>query len=129
MSGDGVHVDFEEKAVTPSPDDWRGLFHTYEETVNAPPITFAIEEFLQEEGVTLIGGLAGHGKTLVMLAMVQTLLEGGKLFTKFRATRQAERVLYLIPESALSPFAARLKTFHLVEHVGNIEAHEVLKFV
>ncbi len=30
----------------------------------------------------------------------------------------ADRVLYLIPESALSPFAARLKTFHLVEHVG-----------
>ena len=64
---DGVQVDFEEKAVRPSPDDWRSLFHTYEETVNAPPITFAIEEFLQEEGVTLIGGLAGHGKTLVML--------------------------------------------------------------
>src|SRR6266566_1362247 len=115
---DGVQVDFEEKVVRPSPDDWRSLFHTYEETVNVPPITFAIEEFLQEEGVTLIGCLAGHGKTLVMLAMAQTLLEGGKLFTKFRATREADRVLYLIPESALSPFAARLKTFHLVEHVG-----------
>jgi hypothetical protein len=100
------------------PDDWRSLFHTYEETVNAPPITFAIEDFLQEQGVTLIGGLAGRGKTLIMLAMAQTLLEDGKLFTNFRATRQADRVLYLIPESALSPFAARLKTFRLVEHVG-----------
>src|SRR5437667_6978827 len=118
MSAHGVTREFEKKAVTPSPDDWRSLFHTYEETVNAPPITFAIEEFLQEEGVTLIGGLAGHGKTFVMLAMAQTLLEGGKLFTKFQATRRADRVLYLIPESALSPFAARLKTFHLVGHVG-----------
>src|SRR5437867_5438116 len=106
MSTPGVALDFNKPIVTSSADadDWRRLFHTYEETVNAPPITFAIEEFLQEQGVTLIGGLAGHGKTLVMLAMAQTLLEGGKLFTKFRATRQAERVLYLIPESALSPF-------------------------
>src|SRR5437667_5357697 len=118
MSADGVPLDFNSKLITPSPDDWRSLFHTYEETVNAPPITMAIEGFLQEESITLIGGLATNGKTLVMLATVQTLLEGGKLFTKFRATRQADRVLYLVPESALSPFAARLKTFRLVEHVG-----------
>jgi hypothetical protein len=117
MSTNGLHVDFDQPSVTPSADDWRELFHTYEETINAPPITFAIEGFLQEQGITIIGGLAGHGKTLVMLAMAQTLLEGGKLFTKFRATGQAERVLYLIPECALSPFAARLKTFHLEKYV------------
>src|SRR5438034_11837327 len=81
MSADGVPLDFNSKLITPSPDDWRSLFHTYEETVNAPPITMAIEGFLQEESITLIGGLATNGKTLVMLATVQTLLEGGKLFT------------------------------------------------
>jgi hypothetical protein len=117
MSANGVHVDFDQPIITPSADDWRDLFHTYEETINAPPITFAIEGFLQEQGITIIGGLAGHGKTLAMLAMAQTLLEGGKLFTKFPATRQAERVLYLIPECALSPFAARIKTFHLEQYV------------
>jgi hypothetical protein len=42
--------------------NWRGIFHTYEEFKNAPPLRFAIDGFLQEAGVTLIGGLAGHGK-------------------------------------------------------------------
>lgn len=99
--------------------DWRTLFHTREEVDNAPPLTFAIEDFLQEQGVTLIGGLAGHGKTLCMLAMARALLEGGKLFTKFQATRAADRVLYLIPEAALGPFSARLRTFRLTDYIGD----------
>jgi DNA-binding CsgD family transcriptional regulator len=98
--------------------DWRGLFHTRAEIENAPPLRFAIDGFLQEEGITLIGGLAGHGKTLCMLAMVRALLEEGKLFTKFQATRAADRVLYLIPEAGLGPFSARLKTFRLTDYVG-----------
>lgn len=98
--------------------DWRSLFHTREEIDNAPPLRFAIDGFLQEEGITLIGGLAGHGKTLCMLAMVRALLEQGKLFTKFQATRAADRVIYLIPEAGLGPFSARLRTFHLTEYIG-----------
>ena len=31
--------------------DWRTLFHTREEIENAPPLTFAIEGFLQEDGI------------------------------------------------------------------------------
>jgi DnaB-like helicase N terminal domain/AAA domain len=96
---------------------WRFLFHSYDEIMNAPKARFAIDEFLQEEGITLIGGLAGHGKTLCMLAMVRALLEGGKLFHHFSVTKPAERVIYLIPEAGLSPFSYRLKTFHLEEHV------------
>jgi len=38
--------------------NWRALFHTYEEILNCPPARFAIEGFLQEDGITLIGGLA-----------------------------------------------------------------------
>src|SRR5215471_17010961 len=38
--------------------DWRALFHTREEIEKAPPLRFAIDGFLQEEGITLIGGLA-----------------------------------------------------------------------
>jgi len=96
---------------------WHFLFHPYDEIMNAPKARFAIEGFLQEEGITLIGGLAGHGKTLCMLAMVRALLEGGKLFHHFAVTKKAERVIYLIPEAGLGPFAARLKTFRLEEHV------------
>lgn len=52
-----------------------------------------------------------------MLAMVRALLEGGKLFHHFAVTKKAERVIYLIPEAGLGPFAARLKTFHLEQYV------------
>jgi hypothetical protein len=104
-------------------EQWKALFHTYDEMMNAPPARFAIDGFLQEEGITLIGGLAGHGKTLCMLAMVRALLEGGKLFHHFAVNKTAQRVLYLIPEAGLGPFAARLKTFHLLDHVRDGRLH------
>jgi len=99
-------------------DDWTTMFHTREETENAPPVTFAIEGFLQEGGVTMLGGLAGHAKTLVALAMSRSLIEGTPLFGHFNVTRKADKVIYLIPESTLSPFAHRLKKFHLNAEVG-----------
>lgn len=107
----------QELLQTSDDDSWRCLFHSYDEILHCPPAQFAIEGFLQEEGITLIGGLAGHGKTLCMLAMVRALLEGGKLFHHFRVNQTAERVLYLIPEAGLGPFSSRLKTFRLEEHI------------
>ncbi|MGB8987079.1 MAG: DnaB-like helicase N-terminal domain-containing protein [Candidatus Sulfotelmatobacter sp.] len=99
--------------------NWRSIFHTVEEIQNAPPLTFAIHGFLQEAGVTLIGGLAGHGKTLAMLSMVKALLEESHLFgdERFPVTRRAQRVIYLIPESSIGPFWSRVKLFHLEEFV------------
>jgi hypothetical protein len=99
--------------------NWRSLFHDFEQIQNAPPTRFAIGDFLQEDGITVIGGLPGHGKTLFMLAMVRALLEGEgqKLFCHFRVNRTAERVIYLIHEAGLTPFATRLKTFRLMDHV------------
>ncbi|MGA7444248.1 MAG: DnaB-like helicase N-terminal domain-containing protein [Candidatus Sulfotelmatobacter sp.] len=99
--------------------NWRSIFHTVEEIQNAPPLTFAIHGFLQEAGVNLIGGLAGHGKTLAMLSMVKALLEESHLFgdERFPVTRRAERVIYLIPESSIGPFWSRVKLFHLEEFV------------
>jgi len=100
-------------------NDWKLLFHTREETKNAPPAQFAIEGFLQQDAITLLGALPGHGKTLCMLAMVRALLEGGKLFHYFQVSEQASRVIYLIPECGLPPFASRLKLFRLERHVGD----------
>ena len=74
----------------------------------APTITLAINGFLQQGGVTMIGALPGH-KTLVALSMAKALLEGKPLFGHFHTPRKSDRILYLIPESSLSPFAARLK--------------------
>lgn len=96
---------------------WRTLFHTKSQTVDAPPITFAIDGFLQEGGVTMLGGKPGHGKTLFALAMAKSLVTGTPLFGHFVVPRKSERVIYLIPESGLTPFASRLRTFGLTDHV------------
>src|ERR1051326_3045489 len=112
-----THDIIESIQTTRAQGDWRSLFHSYDDVVNVPPVRFAIDGFLQEEGITLIGGLAGHGKTLCMLAMVRALLEGSKLFTRFAVTKPAARVIYLIPEAGLGPFSARLKMFRLEEYV------------
>jgi hypothetical protein len=96
---------------------WRELFHTYDEIESAPPLRFAIEGILQEAGITLVGGLPGSGKTLLMLAMVEALLNGFALFDCFPVPRTSNRVLYLVPESSLGPFAARLHLFRLETHL------------
>ena len=99
--------------------NWRGIFHTNQEFEDAPPLRFVIDGFLQEAGVTLIGGLAGHGKTLLMLAMAKALLEELPLFgyEPFSVRHPAQRVLYLIPESSLGPFRSRIQLCQLPEHI------------
>jgi hypothetical protein len=103
----------------PDENEWRIVFHTYEESINAPPLRFAIEGFLQEDGITYVGALPGHGKTMVMLNMVRSLLVGTPLFgyESFQVKRSSERVIYLIPESGQAPFVHRLKLFGLLEYV------------
>lgn len=106
-----------EKVVV-DPENWRPLFHSYDEFCNAPPVNFAIEGFLQEDGITMISGLPGHGKTWVMLSMAKALLTGKPLFgyAPF-AVRPTERIVYLSPEVGLGPLTSRIKKFHLNEFV------------
>lgn len=99
-------------------NSWRALFHTRHEAETAPPITFAIDKFLQDDGITMLGALPGHNKTNVALAMVRALLEGSPLFGHFGVPRPSSRVVYLIPESGLTPFVSRLKTFKLMPYIG-----------
>jgi Bifunctional DNA primase/polymerase, N-terminal/AAA domain/Primase C terminal 1 (PriCT-1) len=100
------------------PDSYLELFHAYEEMVNAPPLRFVIQDFLQADGATMIGGLSGHGKTLIMVAIVKALLEGSTLFDHFKVLEPAKRVIYLIPEVPLGPFFHRLsKIFRLDEYL------------
>lgn len=105
------------KAPPEGPKNWQTLFHTYEDLRDAPPVKFAIEGFLQEEGITILGALPAQGKTLVALAMCKSLLEGTPLFGHFNVSVPAERVVYLIPESGKSPFAHRLRAFRLMKHI------------
>jgi hypothetical protein len=107
-----------DSSVKPAdPNDWRAMFHSMDDFENARPLTFAIKDFLQLDGATLIGGLSGHGKTLIMLALTKALLTGKdtKLWDYFEVLETASRVLYLIPESSLGPFKYRLQLFGLYD--------------
>jgi len=101
-------------AETVDPQRFRELFHTYEQLLNAPPLNFAIRDFWQSDGVNLIGGLSGHMKTFILVSIAKALLTGHSLWNHFPVDERATRVLYLVPESALGPFAHRLKLFGLL---------------
>lgn len=98
--------------------DWRPLFHSYEELENAAPLSFAIHGWLQADGITMYGGLPGHGKTLLGLSTARALLTGEPLFgyDYFKVVR-AQRVLYLCPEVGLGPLAHRIKLFRLMPFI------------
>jgi hypothetical protein len=89
-------------------DRWESIFHTREEVEDAPAISFATEGFLQEDGITFLGGPSGHGKTLIMLEMCKRLIEGGNLFGHkgFAINKKSDRVIYLVPESSHPSFTA-----------------------
>ena len=108
------------------------IFHSYEDFENAQPIRFSIDGILQDDCVTMIAGLSGHGKTLTMLSMAKALLkrrEDKKLWNQFPVRETASRVLYLIPESGITPFKARLKCFHMYHYVkgGRLRVHTLSK--
>jgi hypothetical protein len=104
------------------PNNWQELFHSYEEIAQAPPLTFAINGWLQAEGITMYGGLPGHGKTLLGLSTAKALLTGEPLFgyEYFKVTK-AKRVLYLCPEVGRGPLSHRIKMFKLLPFVKSGE--------
>ncbi len=95
-------------------EDYLGMFHSYDEFVNSPGLTFAIDGFLQTQAATFIAGLSGHDKTNLMLSMVNASLTGKKLWDLFAVAERATRVAYLVPESAIGPFKHRLELFGLL---------------
>ena len=63
-------------ALRTNSGSWRDVFHSFSDFEDAPSLSFAIKGFLQNNGATLIGGLSGHGKNLLMLSIVKALLSG-----------------------------------------------------
>ena len=94
---------------------WRQLFHPLAHYETAQPLRFAIGSFLQLDAATAVGGLAGHDKTWVLLSTAKALLKGkgAKLWGEFEVLETVPRVVYLIPESSLAPFAPRLRLLGL----------------
>jgi DnaB-like helicase N terminal domain/AAA domain len=116
------HIDTLEppNGLAGEPRGWREMFHSFPDFENAASLTFAIKGFLQNNGATLIGGLSGHGKTLLMLSVVRALLagKGAKLWDYFDVMETAVRILYLIPECSIEPFKYRLKLFGLYDYLA-----------
>src|SRR5271166_1749657 len=94
-----------------------GFFHTREEAMNAPPISFLIEGFLQREAVTAIAGPVRERKSLVALNVAHALVTGEKLFDHFEVVKRPKQVLYLCPEVSLGPFTDRVKKIGLLDYV------------
>lgn len=102
------------------PENWRKMFHSFDDFENAPPLSFAVEGFLQNEAITAIAGLSGHGKTFVALSIIRALLFApGKLWNLFPVKDRAERVVYLIPESSITPFKHRLQLLGVYSEIAN----------
>jgi len=101
-----------------SPQTAPRLFHSKEETLQAPPISFLIEGFLQRDGATAIAGPVGGRKTLIALNVAHALVTGESLFDRFIVKQKPARVIYLCPEVSLTPFADRLKRIGLQDYVG-----------
>lgn len=96
------------------PNKWRDLFHTYQEFQESEPIKFAIKGWLQEDGITMYGGLPGHGKSLLGLSTAKALLTGKPLFgLPCFSVERSKRVLYLCPEVGLGPLKHRVNLFRL----------------
>ena len=97
-----------------NPDSWRDLFHTWDEFDKSEPIKFAIKGWLQEDGITMYGGLPGHGKSLLGMSTTKALLTGEPLFGQsYFSVQRAKRVLYFCPEVGLGPLKHRVKLFRL----------------
>jgi hypothetical protein len=97
----------------------REIFTTWQQWLDAKPLGFAIDNFLPLDSATAISGLAGQGKTLVLLSIVKALLSGEKLWGLFPILERIERVIYLIPESTLPPFKHRVQLFRIEDYVRN----------
>ena len=104
------------------PDTWPELFHTYEQIANVPAPKWIIEGFAEEFDKVMIGALSGHGKTLILLAIVRALLRSrdekdAKLFGHFPVPHGEHKIMYLIPEEGLAKFSRRLRSFNLLPFV------------
>lgn len=86
---------------------------SYEKYSQATPPEFVVKNFLQSGGLTIVGGLSGHGKTWALLSVAQSLLTGAPLFGHFPVVTKASRVLYLTPEIMLGSFRVRADKFGL----------------
>ncbi len=93
------------------PNAWRELFKNYAEETELP-FEWLVDDFIEEESATALGGLSGHGKTLLAMSLGKAIVFGNPFLNHF-SVRKARSVLYLIPESGSRSFRKRLRSFRL----------------
>jgi hypothetical protein len=92
--------------------NWRSEFRNLSQ-MEQGPITMVIDGVLQE-GTCFLGATAGHGKTLVALAIAKAITLGEPLFgIPGYTVNKPRNVIYLIPESGDKAFRTRGEAFRL----------------
>jgi hypothetical protein len=91
-----------------SPENFTDYFRSLDQLEDGD-VRMLIADFLPE-GVTLIGGLAGQGKTLFTLSLVKALTTGERFLGKFYCEEIAP-IVYMCPESSARAFKARCRKF------------------
>lgn len=100
-----------------SADPWT-KYHTSEEILHAPTISFLIDGFLTEDAITVIAAPVAQRKSIIALNVVHSLVTGEALFGHFPVKRKPNRVLYCCPEMGIQSFSARLKSIGLAPYLG-----------
>ena len=94
--------------VVANPENYRDYFRSFDQ-LEEGDVRMLINGFLPE-GVNLIGGLAGQGKTLFALSLVKSLTSGQYFLGRFQP-EEIVPVIYMIPESSARAFKARCRKF------------------
>jgi hypothetical protein len=97
---------------------WMDRYHTSTEILDAPPITFLIDQFLTDNAITVIAAPVAQRKSIIALNVVHSLVTGEPLFGHFAVSNKPARVLYCCPEMGIQSFSARLKSIGLAPYLG-----------
>ena len=90
--------------------DWRKQFVTVDQ-LEEGGVRMLVEGFLPE-GISMLGGLSGIGKTWFGLSLAKALTTATPFLGRFEVKAKVP-VLYLIPESSGAAFRQRAEKFHI----------------
>ena len=109
--GSEFKAKFNELLVRSKVPSWRRKFKNPSQ-MDKMPLTEIIRSILPEQGATSLAGLSNHGKTLLALSMVKSILTGKPFLGRFEVLQPCN-VLYLCPEVGERSLHYRLEKFGL----------------
>jgi AAA domain len=89
-------------------ENWRDYFRSIEQLEDGD-VRMIIDGFLPE-GINIVAGPAGQGKTLFALSITKALTTGSRFLGKY-VVQDMIPVVYMIPESSSRAFKMRCKAF------------------